>query len=89
MKKKIESTNSVIFWFWGFTRRVGYTKVPAFTYSPCKTPKPKYQYSSHGGSLKSRTNSVFIATFLKFTLGFARQNFMNHTPMFLFNHMQN
>jgi hypothetical protein len=23
-------------------------------YTPCKTPKPKYQYSSHGESLKSR-----------------------------------
>ena len=24
------------------------------TYTPCKTPKPKYQYSSQGESLKSR-----------------------------------
>jgi hypothetical protein len=24
------------------------------TYTPCKTPKPKYQYSLHGESLKSR-----------------------------------
>jgi hypothetical protein len=33
-------TEILIFWFWGFT--------------PCKTPEPKYQYSSHGESLKSR-----------------------------------
>ena len=44
--------------------KMGPTVVPKtsstnLTYTPCKTPKPKYQYSSHGESLKSSTSFKF------------------------------